>query len=86
MDRDAKAMELAWEIVTAVYGISPSKQADFLKSLASSIGVDYTKMKGYLKDPDKARLGVSKLEKVAFKWASLVGKVADKIKEEMDDK
>ncbi len=82
MDRDAKALELAWKIVGEVYGYRDNSYSEFITSLGNSAKMSsnakegYAKAKEYFGVENQAHLGDKELKTIAQKWASLVNEVA----------
>ena len=92
MDRDAKALELAWKIVGEVYGYRDNSYSEFITSLGNSAktdgvaNVNYTTAKEYFGNENQAHLGDKDLKAIAEKWASLVNDIARTLADGLGEK
>ncbi len=81
VDRDAKALELAWEIVKMVYGDGPGRTSEFLSRVS---GTNHTEAMQNAYDSGHISSGTATngredLRKIAEELASTVNEVAKKL-------
>ena len=92
MDRDTKALELAWKIVGEVYGYRDNSYSEFVTSLGNSAMMDgdakeaYAKAKEFFGVENSAHIGDKALKAIAQKWASLVNEVARTLADGLGEK